>query len=138
MRALSSCTGLLLAALLLATACKKTKSTAVVTMHGLEGTWLNSYEENSGDTLVYRPQTYVFPSSRSRTGFRIEPYSHFEQFDIAPTDGLTDRHGTWTIDRKLYVRITLESGPNPKYTLKVLELDTVKQVLKVRRLSERK
>ncbi|OGX86315.1 hypothetical protein BEN47_01835 [Hymenobacter lapidarius] len=138
MRALFSYTGLLLAALLLATACKKTRSTAVVTMHQLEGTWLNSHEENGGDTLVYRPQTYKFPPSRGRTGFRIEPFSHFEQFDIAPTDGLTDRPGTWTIDRKLYMRITLESGPNPNYTLQVLDLDTVKHILKVRRLPERK
>ncbi len=138
MRAPYSSTGLLLAALLLATACKKIKSTAVVTMHGLEGTWLNSHEENREDTLVYRPQTYAFPPSRGRTGFRIEPYSHFEQFDIAPTDGLTARPGTWTIDRKLNMRITLESGPNPNYTLQVVELDTVKQLLKVRRLPEKK
>ena len=133
MHALHSYIWLLLAGLVLAAGCQKTRSTAVLTMEQLEGTWLNSHEENTGDTLVYRPQAYRFPPSRGRTGFAIKPFGRFEQFDIAPTDGLTGRPGAYTIDRKTKLRINLAEGPNPSYTLEIVELDTVNRVLKVRR-----
>lgn len=133
MRVLHSYTWLLLAALLFGSSCQKTRSTAVLTMQQLEGTWLMSHEENSGDTLVYRPQTYTFPPSRGRTGFEIKPYGRFEQFDIAPTDGLAGRHGAWTLDRKTKLVVNLDEGPDPSYTLEIVDLDTINRVLKVRR-----
>ncbi|MFD2721463.1 hypothetical protein ACFST9_22300 [Hymenobacter monticola] len=103
-------------------------------MKRLEGTWLNSREEDSGDTLVYRPNTYHFPSARGRTGFAFKPYGRFEQFDIAPTDGLTGHPGTWVIDgSKLNkIRIHLDEGPEPDYDLEVVSLEN--KVLKLRKL----
>ncbi|WP_310394043.1 lipocalin family protein [Hymenobacter sp.] len=102
------------------------------TMQQLEGTWLNSREEDRGDTLVFRPNTYAFPPARGRTGFAIKPSGRFEQFDIAPTDGLATRPGTWTADGNTRLRIHLTDGQEPDYTLEILSLD--KQVLKMRRL----
>ncbi|MBF9238346.1 hypothetical protein I2I05_13150 [Hymenobacter sp. BT683] len=131
-----SYTWLLLTVLALATACKKTRTTADLTIAKLEGIWLISHEENKGDTLVYRPQTYPFPPARGRTGFAIKSYGRFEQFDIAPTDGLIGRPGAWTLDRKIYLHIRLTQGQDPSYTLQILELDSVNQILKVRRLPE--
>ena len=123
--------------LLLAAACDGPRP-AVLTatpaaLKSLEGTWLASHEENHGDTMVYRPNTYAFPPTRGRTGFAIRPFGRFEQFDIAPTDGLTGRPGAYTIDRKTKLRINLAEGPDPSYTLEIVELDTVNRVLKVRR-----
>ena len=97
----------------------------------LEGIWLNSREENSGDTLVFRPNTHKFPPARGRTGFAIKPYGRFEQFDIAPTDGLTGRPGTWTAKGPTRLRIHLADGQEPDYTLEIISLE--KQVLKLRR-----
>ena len=74
------------------------------------------------------------PPARGRTGFAVKPFGLFEQFDIAPTDGLAGRPGTWTIDRGTHLRIHLTDGQEPDYTLEILDLDTAKQVLKVRRL----
>ena len=123
-----------LATLLLAAACQPNK-TAVVTssptsMKQLEGTWLASQEENRGDTLVYRPNTYKFPPARGRTGFALEPFGRFEQFDIAPTDGLKGREGTWTADGNSRLRVHLADGQSPDYTLEIISLD--KKVLKLR------
>ena len=102
------------------------------TLAALEGTWLNAHEENHGDTLVYRPSTYKFPPARGRTGFRIGAYGRFEQFDIAPTDGLLGRPGTWTAEAgNARLRIHLADGSQPDYALEVLGLE--KQVLTVRR-----
>ena len=123
-----------LSLLLLAATCKPHRPAAptLISTKQLEGTWLISREENSGDTLVYRPNTYAFPPSRGRTGFAIKPYGRFEQFDIAPTDGLAGRPGTWTTDSTTRLRIHLTDGQEPDYTLEIISLE--KQVLKLRRL----
>lgn len=99
---------------------------------GLEGTWLNAHEENRGDTLVYRPSTHKFPPARGRTGFKIGPYGRFTQFDIAPTDGLLGRPGTWTAaPGTAQLRIHLTDGSQPDYTLEIVALEH--EVLKLRR-----
>ena len=122
--------------LLLAAACQQPKPAVVTSsptsMKQLEGTWLAAHEENQGDTLVYRPNTYKFPPARGRTGFAIGPFGRFEQFDIAPTDGLAGHPGTWTSDGSTRLRIHLTDGQQPDYTLEILSLD--KKVLKLRRV----
>ena len=120
----------LLPLLLLAAACQPHHD-AIPTPQQLEGTWLTSREENSGDTLVFRPNTYTFPPSRGRTGFAIKPFGRFEQFDIAPTDGLATRPGTWTADGPTRLRIHLTDGRQPDFTYEILSLQN--KVLKLRR-----
>ena len=124
-----------LSLLLLAATCKPNDSSnkaAAPALKQLEGTWLISREENAGDTLVYRPNTYHFPPSRGRTGFAFKPFGRFEQFDIAPIDGLAGRTGTWTANGSSRLRIHLTEGTEPDYTLEIISLE--KQVLKLRRL----
>ena len=127
---------LLLASLLLPAACQPHKSATVASFPAvikqLEGTWLASHEENRADTLVYRPNTYKFPPARGRTGFALKPFGRFEQFDIAPTDGLKGREGTWTADGDARLRIHLNDGQSPDYTLEIISLD--KHVLKLKQL----
>ena len=127
---------LLLALLLPVAGCERHKPAVVTSspasMQQLEGTWLASHEEDRGDTLVYRPNTYKFPPTRGRMGFAIKPFGRFEQFDIAPTDGLAGHPGTWTADGDTRLRIHLAEGQQPDYTLEILSLD--KKVLKLRRV----
>ncbi|GAB3851149.1 hypothetical protein GCM10028822_17500 [Hymenobacter terrigena] len=127
---------LLLAPLLLVAACKHHKPAVVTSspasMKQLEGTWLASHEENRGDTLVYRPNTYKFPPARGRTGFAIRSFGRFEQFDIAPADGLVGHPGTWTADGTTHLIIHLTDGHEPNYTLEILSLNN--NVLKLRRV----
>ena len=122
--------------LLLLAACESRRaSSPPVALKQLEGTWLAASEENSGDTLVYRPNTHRFPPARGRTGFALGPFGRFEQFDLAPTDGLVGRPGTWTAaagGRRLRVHLT--DGQWPDYTLEILAFDRHKRVLKLRRL----
>lgn len=122
-------------ALLLLAACQHNKPAVVTSspasMRQLEGTWLASHEEDHGDTLVYRPNTYRFPPTRGRTGFAIKSFGRFEQFDIAPTDGLTGRQGTWTAEGDTRLIIHLADGQTPNYTLEIISLK--KKVLELRR-----
>ena len=74
---------------LLLGACEKRRPDAVATsspasMKHLEGTWLQSREESSGDTLVYRPNTYDFPPTRGRTGFRMAPTAGSSSTTLPP------------------------------------------------------
>lgn len=126
----------LLLALLLLAACSP-QQPAIVTsspayMKQVEGTWLASHEENRGDTLVYRPNTYKFPPARGRTGFAIKSYGRFEQFDIAPTDGLAGHPGTWTATTDSRLTIHLTDDYEPNYTLEILSLD--EKVMMLRRV----
>ena len=124
--------------LLLAAACQPNKPNVITSssasMKQLEGTWLASHEENQGDTLVYRPNTYAFPPARGRTGFTLKPYGRFEQFDIAPTDGLAGRPGTWAADGPTRLHVHLTDGQEPDYNLEIIALDKKQMVLRVRRL----
>ena len=126
-----------LALLLLAATCKSRRPAALTappSMKQLEGTWLISREENRGDTLVYRPNSYKFPPSRGRTGFAIKPYGRFEQVEIAPTDGLAGRPGTWAADGPTRLHVHLTDGQEPDYNLEIIALDKKQMVLRVRRL----
>ncbi|MBC6990644.1 MULTISPECIES: lipocalin family protein [Hymenobacter] len=98
----------------------------------LEGTWLHAHEEDQGDVRVYRPNTYSFPPSRGRTGFSFTHNGLFTQYDIAPTDGLEGRKGTWTAEGDRIIRISLDDKRDPDYKLEILSLEN--NVLKVRRI----
>lgn len=119
---------LCLSVALLAVTCKPNHSSDI---KQLERTWLHANEEDQGDVQVYRPNTYNFPPSRGRTGFAFEPNGLFTQYDIAPTDGLQGRPGTWTKESGNTLRITLEDQLDPEYKLEIVSLEN--DILKVRR-----
>ncbi|RYU79709.1 hypothetical protein [Hymenobacter persicinus] len=106
--------------------------TSAPVMKQLERTWLHAQEEDQGDVRVYRPNTYAFPPARGRTGFQFDHNGLFTQYDIAPTDGLEGRKGTWKADGSSKIVISLDDKRDPDYTLEIVSLD--KDVLKVRRL----
>lgn len=81
------------------------------------GRWLHSREENEGGVRVYRPEDYQFPPSRGRDGFEIRPEGEFIQLSIAPTDGLLETAGEWSIDGDR-ISVSLEDGT--EYTLHVV------------------
>jgi hypothetical protein len=116
---------------LLAATCRPNTSSAPQ-FQQLHRTWLHAQEEDQGDVLVYRPNTYSFPPSRGRTGFSFDPNGLFTQFDIAPTDGLEGRKGTWKPENSHTLHIALDDKRDPDYSLEIVSLE--KDVLKVRRV----
>lgn len=116
--------------LLLANTCKK-KDTFESQL--LQKTWLHSFEEDQGDILTYRPNTYEFPPSRGRTGFALEEGGLIKEYNIAPTDGLEERIGYWEYTDNRQVLVTLKSNnqPEERYLLEILSLQD--EVLKLRK-----
>ncbi|MBG8552711.1 MULTISPECIES: hypothetical protein [Hymenobacter] len=98
----------------------------------LERTWLHAHEEDQGEVLVYRPNTYAFPPSRGRTGFAFEHNGLFTQYDIAPTDGLEGHKGQWKALSDNRVSITLDDHSTPDYQLEIVSLEP--ELLKVRQV----
>ena len=87
----------------------------------LQRTWLHAHEEDHGDTLVFRPNTYAFRPSRGRTGFEIGPNGVLTQYDIAATDGLERRMGKWRIEGNTFYA-TFPEKNSTDYSLRVLSL----------------
>lgn len=121
----------LLSLVLLAATCRKSDKLAAELV---DKTWLHSYEEDAGDTVVYRQNTYEFPPSRGRTGFTLESGGVIKRYEIAPTDGLEEQVGEWEqVDKhRVQVRMKPESNPPQHYEVEILSLED--GVLKVRRL----
>ncbi|MFD3000072.1 hypothetical protein ACFS7Z_06850 [Pontibacter toksunensis] len=120
----------LLCLVLAAVTCKKTDKLAAAL---IDKTWLHSFEEDNGDTLVYRPNTYEFPPSRGRTGFMLESGGVIKRYEIAPTDGLEEKLGEWEVidKRNVQIRMKPDSNPPQHYQVQILSLEG--DVLKIRR-----
>lgn len=71
-------------------------------------TFMYSYEDNREEIKAYRPHTYKFPPSRGRSGFRFEEDGTFVSLDIAPTDGIESRSGTWKLTGKEPLQIEVQ------------------------------
>jgi hypothetical protein len=86
---------IILGFVLLSNKCQKTEDprSGLDNIYGI--VWLHSYEEDSGTVKTYRPETYNFPPSRGRQGFKINKDSSFVLYSIAPTDGLDSAVGKW-------------------------------------------
>lgn len=85
--------------------------------------WTHSYEEDTEDVRVYRPNDYEFPLSRGRRGFEIKESGKFIQYDIAPTDGSERRVGHWKAEGTNRIKIYFEDRDIQSYTLDIVSCD---------------
>lgn len=120
--------GLLLCLLLMAATCQTKEGTRLLM---LQQTWLHSHEEDQGEVLTYRPNTYDFPPSRGRTGFTFKEDNSFIQYEIAPTDGLEERLGNWKLTDNDLIRVSFEEGDYQDFLLEIVTLEP--NLLRVRR-----
>ncbi len=124
---------LLVCLVLLAGTCKKSpdKTTMDFTQTIVGKTWLHSHEDDRGDTINYRPNSYDFPPSRGRTGFLIEANGTIRQYDIAPTDGLEEHLGKWNMRNEKTMEITFPDKKATDYEVEILSAEP--SLLKVKR-----
>ncbi|HYG40227.1 MAG TPA: hypothetical protein VD908_16475, partial [Cytophagales bacterium] len=73
--------------------------------------------EDSAGLKAYRPDTFKFPPSRGRAGFKIENDSTFILYSIAPTDGWEKHYGKLELagDNKLKIIFNQKSRPSVTY-----------------------
>jgi hypothetical protein len=96
-------------------------------------TWLESTEEEQpgSDVQVFRPDTYAFPDSRGRMGFRFDAEGGFTGQGPSPADGVAVYPGRWTTEDNHVFRIT-PTGRTSSYGLQIISLQD--NVLRLRRL----
>jgi hypothetical protein len=102
--------------------------------------WTHSYEEDQGDTVVYRPGTFDFPPSRGREGFEFNDNGKFKNYVIAPTDGINTVKGSWKkLDEENTFLIEMDDNNDYDYPLpadfrlKIIHFDEQEEVLKILR-----
>ncbi len=84
--------------------------------------WLHAHEEDTGDTMVFRPSSFKLGPSRGRAGFELKPDGELVESRIAATDGSLKQAGKWKLSEtgKLYFY-----RDDPATPAKVLEIESV-------------
>src|ERR1700704_335993 len=87
----------------------------------LQQAWLHSHEDDTADTMVFRPSSFKFGPSRGRAGFELKPDGELVESLIAPADGSLQKTGKWKVsgDGKLSFYRDDSSAPS-----KVLEIES--------------
>ena len=114
--------------------CRKNASSFKEVPQALFQTWFHSYEEDSDSGTVYRPEGYELPLSRGRRGFAFKKQGYFEQYDIAPTDGLEKFVGNWArvASNELEIRLdTVQEGKSRTYRIYIITLQENKLVVRI-------
>lgn len=93
--------------------------------------WVHSHEDDSGNIEAYRPDSYKFPPSRGRRGFKILKDNGFINYEIAPTDGTVERKGRWEGENDYTFAILFgENEKNRNYKLEFVSYK--KKLLKLK------
>ena len=87
--------------------------------------WTHSHEEDTPDTVVYRPASYAFPPSRGRRSFELRADGAITDFAIGRDDRPALAHGTWTLspDKRLDFTWDDPSGRQASMKIKSAEVD---------------
>jgi hypothetical protein len=76
------------------------------------GRWLHAFEEDEPGRVVFRLDTWIFPSSRRpRFGFDLEPGGRAVEREPGPADQRTARTGSWRLDEDGHLWIDIEGRP---------------------------
>jgi hypothetical protein len=64
----------------------------------LQRRWVHAHEEDSGDSMVFRPADHPLPPSRGRTALDLRADGTYTETGIGPTDRPEDADGTWQLE----------------------------------------
>lgn len=85
--------------------------------------WVHSHEEDSENTLVYRPAEHHFPPARGRDALEFLPNGELRYEGPGPDDRLTSATGNWTFDGEA---ITLDIPGRGTERLNIKSVDSSK------------
>lgn len=92
--------------------------------------WVRSHEEDSGNEMVYRPETYSFPLRRGgRDAMDLKGDTSFIERNTAADDRYSHADGHWEVEGENVLSLK-QAGELPKMTLKIVSLTENKLVVK--------
>jgi hypothetical protein len=89
----------------------------------LHGRWLHAHEEDSEDSLVFRPATYQLPPARGRTGYEFQDGGRLTVVGPGPTDRTATRSGTWSVTGDGQLTIRVPGQPEQVFEITTLDAD---------------
>jgi len=92
--------------------------------------WGHSFEEDSGDSRVYRPQDYAFPRARGRAGIEFRANGQFIEWAVGRGDAPQEVTGHWHLTGPNQLLITFAETTRANQLLEILEVTA--DVLRVR------
>ena len=100
----------------------------------LLGSWLHDWEEDSAQTIVYRPADYPFGPSRGRDGYEFQPGGVLVYHGFGPADGPLTSPGlwAWTSPEQIHVTVNDPAGAYIDETLRIVSCDA--EALQVERV----
>ena len=100
-------------------------------LENLQQSWIHSHEEDTDTETVYRPADYDFPLSRGRSGFELKPENKLAEINIAPTDGTTEKDGSWELkSEKDDLKLELNPDSPAKRDLQIKSVSKNRLVVK--------
>lgn len=96
----------------------------------ITGRWLHSFEEDSGETRVYRPADSELPRARGRQGVEFLPDGTFIEMQIGPTDVPQEVRGRWENVGTGVVRLSFDDPNRQDRTVEVVQCDEQKLCLR--------
>jgi hypothetical protein len=95
--------------------------------------WIHSREEDTIDTMTYRPSEFKFPPSRGREGFEIKRSGEFILYGIGRDDRSKKIIGHYTVEGSNRLHIIFDDVQLAPFTVKILMCD--EDVLRVEKRS---
>jgi len=92
--------------------------------------WLHSHEEDTGDTMVFRPSSFKLGPSRGRAGFDLKPDGELVESRIAAVDGSLKQAGRWKLSETGKLYFYREDPAKPARVLEIESLSKDKLVVK--------
>ena len=92
--------------------------------------WIHSFEEDTGDIQVFRPEEYPFPLARGRGGLEFSHDGAFIDWTVGPADAPRGSQGRWKAEAMGRVSVRLPDK-GVKRTFEVLECNET--ILKLRK-----
>jgi len=90
----------------------------------LHGSWVHSHEEDSGQEMVFRRETFPFPLARGRDEMELDEDGRYTALAPGPVDVPQASTGTWTVTGERLVLTPDAPGQAPRvWTVRELEDD---------------
>ncbi|MEJ7559820.1 MAG: hypothetical protein WKF66_16030 [Pedobacter sp.] len=69
-----------------------------ININALPGKWVHSFEEDTDEAIVYRPENFGFPMARGRVSMELKNDGALTGFQIGINDVPAPGTGTWQLE----------------------------------------
>ncbi len=94
--------------------------------------WVHSYEEDTDQTMVFRPVSFPLPPARGRKSFELSADGNALLSPIGPDDRPGQGTGHWRLDEANRLTLRPAGASVPNSVLEVLSVEPDKLVVKKR------